>query len=77
MCFHLRVVLTEVNKKPSRSIVALGDTVLISGEGQPTFLTGTIQRKYNEISYSLDVSQLILNQTLFVARGGGRAQGQH
>jgi hypothetical protein len=56
MVFHTRITLTEVHKKPSRSIIAIGDTTLIDAEGKPVILTQTIQRKYTEISYSLDVS---------------------
>lgn len=56
MCFHVRITFTEVNKKPSRSYVAIGETVLIDSEGKPVILTSGIQRKYSEISYSLDVS---------------------
>jgi hypothetical protein len=54
MAFHVRITLTEVNKKAQRAIIALGDTVVIDAAGAPLILTEGIQRKYNEISYSLD-----------------------
>lgn len=54
MSFHVRITFTEVDPKSSRSIIAIGETLLIDGEGKPVFLTGKIQRKYTEISYSLD-----------------------
>lgn len=53
MCFHVRITLTEVHKKPERSILAIGDTVLIEDGGKYQILTN-VQRKYTEISYSLD-----------------------
>lgn len=61
MNFHLRITFQEVNKKPSRSIIAIGDTVLINEKSDPVLLTGAIQRKYNEISYVLDVSSLAIS----------------
>ena len=53
MCFHVRITLTEVHKKLERSILAIGDTVLIEDVNKYTILTN-VQRKYTEISYSLD-----------------------
>ena len=55
MSFHVRITLNEVHKKPSRSIIAIGETVFVDGEGRQLILTSEIQRKYSEISYSLDV----------------------
>lgn len=55
MVFHVRITMKEVNKKPQRSVIALGDTVLITEEGEAVILTKSIQRKYSEISYSLEV----------------------
>ena len=56
MSFHVRITLTDVNPSPKRSNIALGETIIIDEEGRPNILTSHIQRKYNEISYSLDVS---------------------
>jgi hypothetical protein len=39
MAFHVKITLTEVNKKPSRSIIAIGETVLIDSEGKAAILT--------------------------------------
>lgn len=39
MSFHIKITLTDVNKKPSRSIIAIGETVLIDSEGKAIFLT--------------------------------------
>ena len=54
MIFHVRIVFQDITKKISRSIIAIGDTVLINSEGRPQVLTAGIQKKYKEISYSLD-----------------------
>lgn len=58
MAFHVRITLHEVNKKAQRAIIALGDTVVIDAAGAPLILTEGIQRKYNEISYSLDQDEV-------------------
>lgn len=34
MVFHVRITLLEVDKKPSRGAIAIGDTVLIDKEGK-------------------------------------------
>ena len=57
MAFHVRITLTDVHKKPSRGIIAIGDTVLIDEMGKQTILTNDVQRKYSEISYSFDVDE--------------------
>lgn len=54
MTFHVRITLADVNAKPSRGIIAIGDTVVIKEEG-PQILTLSIHRKYSDISYSLSV----------------------
>lgn len=54
MTFHVRLTMSEVHKKPSRGIIAIGDTVLIEQDGKQSIITSGIQRKYSEISYSLD-----------------------
>jgi hypothetical protein len=56
MSFHIRITFTDVDPKSTKSIIAIGETVLIDSEGKPNILTAKIQRKYTEISYSLDVS---------------------
>ena len=53
MVFHVRVTLVDVHKKPARGVIAIGDTVVIEGD-KPNVITGSVQRKYTEISYSLD-----------------------
>lgn len=58
MTFHVRVALSGISKEPARSIVAIGDTVLISEPGTPNRqLTSGIQKSYAEISYSLEESE--------------------
>jgi hypothetical protein len=42
MVFHIRITMREVNKKPQRSVIAIGDTVLISEEGEAIILTKNI-----------------------------------
>ncbi len=55
MTFHVRITLTDINPKPSRSIIAVGETILIKENGEaPQILTSGIQRAYKEISYQLD-----------------------
>ena len=55
MSFHVRVTMTDVDPKPARSAIAIGETILINSEGHPVILTTGIQRKFGEISYTLDV----------------------
>ncbi len=54
MTFHVRVTLTNVHKEASRSVIAIGDTIMIDETGQPKVVTAGIQKKYSEISYSLE-----------------------
>lgn len=58
MVFHVRIVFQDITKKISRSVIAIGDTVLIGADGNPVVLTGQIQKKYKEISYSLDADEV-------------------
>ena len=55
MCFHVRITFTDVNPKASRSVIAIGETVLVGDN--VSFLTGSIPRKYTDISYALSVSR--------------------
>ena len=57
MVFHLRITLTGVHKETDRSIIAIGDTLQIEKDGSFTWLTSKIQKKYNDISYSLEDSE--------------------
>mmetsp|Transcript_39635 Transcript_39635/g.38174 ORF Transcript_39635/g.38174 Transcript_39635/m.38174 type:complete len:268 (+) Transcript_39635:930-1733(+) len=52
MAFHVRVTLSEIEKKPERSMVAIGETVVVEAD-TTRVLTSKIQRKYGEISYQL------------------------
>ena len=56
MTFHVRVALTGVHKEPARSVIAIGDTVLIKSP-QNIVLTSKVQKQYSEISYSLEDSE--------------------
>jgi hypothetical protein len=57
MVFHIRITLTGVHKEPDRSIIAIGDTLQIEKDGSFNLLTSKIQKKYNDISYSLEDSE--------------------
>lgn len=56
MVFHVRVTLTDIDTKPSKAIIAIGETVAIENDGKVSILTSGVQRKYTEISYSLSQS---------------------
>jgi hypothetical protein len=57
MTFHVRLTVQDIHSKPTRSIIAIGETILIKPDGGlPLILTSSIQRKYSEISYSLSQS---------------------
>ena len=56
MTFHVRIAITGVHKEPARSVVALGDTIVVGKDGNQV-LTSGIQKKYAEISYSLEESE--------------------
>jgi hypothetical protein len=53
MTFHVRLTLTDINPHPSRSVIAIGETILIKPADTPQILTSGIQRAYKEISYQL------------------------
>ena len=53
MTFHVRVALNGIHSEPARSVVAIGDTVLISPNG-PVNITQDLTRKYSDISYFLE-----------------------
>lgn len=55
MSFHVRIALSNVHKEPSRSVVAIGDTVIVT-DTTTQVVTSAIQKKYVEISYSLEDS---------------------
>ena len=59
MAFHVRIALSGISKEAARSIVAIGDTVIVTdGADTPNkVLTKGMQRSYAEISYSLDESE--------------------
>lgn len=56
MTFHVRIAFSNVHPDPARQVVAIGDTVLITDDGC-TNLTEAVQKKYSEISYTLDESE--------------------
>ena len=45
-----------MHPKLTRSVIAIGETILIKEDGSAQILTSSIQRKYSEISYSLSQS---------------------
>ena len=57
MSFHVRIAFSNVHKEVARSVIAIGDTVLINEKGEAQVFTDGIQKKYSEISYSLDDSE--------------------
>ena len=56
MTFHCRISIQGISKEQSRSIMAIGDTVVIGAEGNEV-LTQSVQKAYAEISYSLEDSE--------------------
>lgn len=56
MTFHVRLSLSGISKEQARATIAIGDTVLIKGQGANEVLTASIQKSYAEISYSLEES---------------------
>ena len=40
MSFHVRIAITGVHKEPARSVVAIGDTVVVHGEGNQVLTAG-------------------------------------
>ena len=57
MTFHVRLSISGISKEQARSTVAIGDTVIVMGDGQANqVLTSGIQKSYAEISYSLEES---------------------
>lgn len=42
MVFHIRITLTGVHKEPARSVIGIGDTVVIEKDGSATVLTAGI-----------------------------------
>jgi len=53
MTFHVRITFTGINQDPARSIVAIGDTVIVK-KTDTINMTQEIARKYSEISYILE-----------------------
>lgn len=54
MCFHARITLKKVHEKPSKSFIALGETIMIDAQGQAVILTQDICRKFGAISYTIE-----------------------
>ena len=54
MVFHVRITFKDVEKEKNKSAIAIGDTVVVNGDGTPQLLTGSIPRKYQQISYKLE-----------------------
>ena len=53
MVFHARITFKDIEDKPEKSVIAIGDTVVVTNE-DPEVLTQTIPRKYNQISYIIE-----------------------
>ena len=53
MTFYARIAFANVHPEQARSVVAIGDTVIAKSEGTQVLTVG-IQKKYAEISYSLE-----------------------
>ena len=54
MAFHARIAFTGVMADPTRGSIAIGDTFLVSQDGELIEMTKDIQKKFSEISYVLD-----------------------
>jgi nucleosome binding factor SPN SPT16 subunit len=54
MTFHGRIAFTNVHSDPSRAVLAVGDTYQVNSIGAIDEVTGSIQKKYSEISYILE-----------------------
>lgn len=54
MVFHVRITFEGVEKALNRSAIAIGDTVVVNGDGTTQCLTGAVARKYQQISYKLE-----------------------
>jgi nucleosome binding factor SPN SPT16 subunit len=63
MVFHVRITLNNVNKEAARSSIAIGDTIFIDQDGNAQVLTSSIQKRYNDISYSLDDEEQVPAKT--------------
>jgi hypothetical protein len=70
MVFHVRITMIEVHKKPSRAIIAIGETIVLESDGKQSVLTSGISRKYTEISYSLDVCIILAYLDIACRRQG-------
>jgi len=42
MAFHVKITLSDINSTPSRSVIAIGETVLIDSDGKSVILTQLI-----------------------------------
>lgn len=54
MVFHVRITFEDVEKAKNRSAIAIGDTVVVNGDGTTQCLTAAVARKYQQISYKLE-----------------------
>jgi nucleosome binding factor SPN SPT16 subunit len=54
MVFHVRITFEDVEKDKNRSAIAIGDTVVVNGDGTTQCLTAAVARKYQQISYKLE-----------------------
>lgn len=55
MTLHVRIALSNVSKEAGKSVVAIGDTVIVQTHG-PLVITKEVRKKYCDISYSLEES---------------------
>lgn len=54
MVFHVRITFKDVEKDKRKGAIAIGDTVVVNGDGSTQFLTASVARKYQQISYKLE-----------------------
>jgi hypothetical protein len=54
MAFHVRITLADIHPQPSRSVITIGETILIKGGATlPLILTSEIERAFEEICFEL------------------------
>lgn len=46
MVFHVRITFEDVEKAKNRSAIAIGDTVVVNGDGTTKYITDGVARKY-------------------------------
>ena len=56
MTLHVRMAFSNVHKDVGRSVVAIGDTIVVQRQGAPLVITKEIRKRFADISYQLEES---------------------